>query len=761
MSEAITQIRKRDGRVVPFDQKKVYEAIRKATIGVGKENKSQAKKLSKQVTELMKERYQGGVIPTVENVQDVVEEILIKNEQVQMARAFIIYRQKHKEIREMKATLVTDGEKVSATSNSLIVLRKRYLKKDENGKPTETPVDLFRRVANNIAFADEMYKTLYNRDINVEETARAFFKMMAHLEFMPNSPTLMNAGRDLQQLSACFVLPVDDSIEGIFETIKNTALIHQSGGGTGFSFSRLRPSGDRVKSTGGVASGPVSFMKVFNSATEAIKQGGTRRGANMGILKVEHPDILEFITSKADCSELNNFNISVALTDKFMKALDKDEEYELINPSNKEIADKLKASKVFDLIVDGAWKNGDPGIIFSDRINQFNPTPQVGELESTNPCGEQPLLPFESCNLGSINLAKMVLGEEIDWEKLRKTVRKAVHFLDNVIDMSRFPLEKIEEMVERNRKIGLGVMGWADMLVQLEIPYNSDKAFKIAEKVMKFIDDTAKEKSSELAEERGIFPNYPGSTYDKKKDGRKMRNATVTTIAPTGTISIISGCSSGIEPFFAISFVRKNLLDEGDELLDVNPYFERVAKKEGFYSEELMRRIAKKGTIHDFEEIPEKWRKIFVTAHDIAPEEHVKMQAAFQKYTDNAVSKTVNFPHEATPEDVRKVYLLAYKSGCKGVTIYRDRSRDLQVLNIEHGDDKKEKEAPVQVPEGDEVTLDEVAVPKAPDLKVNNNNHDQPIDVHKLKVCPECGTDLQIAEGCITCPSCGYSACSL
>ena len=760
MSEAISKIRKRDGRVAPFDQKKIYEAIHKATIGLGKENRSLAKKLAKEVAETMAQKYSGKDIPTVENVQDTVEEVLIKNEQVELARAYIIYRQKHKEIREMKATLVSEGEKVAATSNSLIVLRKRYLKKDENGKPIESPVDLFKRVANNIAFADEMYKTLYNRDINVEETARDFFKMMAHLEFMPNSPTLMNAGRDLQQLSACFVLPVEDSIEGIFETIKNTALIHQSGGGTGFSFSRLRPGGDRVKSTGGVASGPVSFMKVFNAATEAIKQGGTRRGANMGILRVDHPDILDFITAKQQNEFFNNFNISVAVTDKFMEAMKKDIEYELINPHNKEVVDKLKASKVFDLIINGAWSNGDPGIIYIDRINQNNPTPHVGELESTNPCGEQPLLPYESCNLGSINLAKMILGKEIDWEKLRKTVRLAVHFLDNVIDMSRFPLEKIEEMVDRNRKIGLGIMGWADMLIQLEIPYDSDKAFRLAEKVMKFVNDTAKEKSTELAEERGIFPNYPGSVYDKK-GGSKMRNATVTTIAPTGTISIISGCSSGVEPLFAISFVRKNLLDEGDELLDVNPYFEKVAKQEGFYSEDLMRRIAKKGTIAHFEEIPEKWRKIFVTAHDISPEQHIKMQAAFQKYTDNAVSKTVNFPHEATPDDVRQVYMLAYKLGCKGVTIYRDRSRDLQVLNIDNKDDQSKKEIPVQVPEGDEVTLDEVAVSKAPDIKVNNGHNNKPVDVHKLSNCPECGTKLQVNEGCITCPSCGYSACSL
>ncbi len=761
MAEAISQIRKRDGRVVPFDQKKIYEAIRKATIGLGKENKSLAKRFAKEVFEIVKQKFQPGAIPTVENIQDIIEEVLIKSDQVQLARGYIIYRQKHKEVREMKATLVNGNEKVAATSNALIVLRKRYLKKDENGKLIESPVDLFNRVAKNIAFADEMYKTLYNREINVEETVRDFFKMMAHLEFMPNSPTLMNAGRDLQQLSACFVLPVEDSIEGIFETIKNTALIHQSGGGTGFAFSRLRPKGDRVKSTGGIASGPVSFMKVFNAATEAIKQGGTRRGANMGILRVDHPDIVEFITSKQDNNQLNNFNISVALTDKFMEALQKDEEYELLNPHGGEVVDKLSADKVFSLIVDMAWKNGEPGIIFIDRINASNPTPQVGEIESTNPCGEQPLLPHESCNLGSINLAKMILGQEVDWEKLRKITRSAIHFLDNVIDMSRFPLEKIEEMVERNRKTGLGVMGWADMLIQLEIPYNSDKAFKLAEKVMKFISDTAKEKSIELAEERGIFPNYPGSIFDKK-NGPKMRNATLTTIAPTGTISIISGCSSGVEPLFAISFVRKNLLDEGDELLDVNPYFEKVAKKEGFYSEDLMRRIAKKGTIENFEEIPEKWRKIFVTAHDITPEEHIKMQAAFQKYTDNAVSKTVNFSHEATPEDVRKVYQLAFKLGCKGITIYRDRSRDLQVLNIDNRDKDKEKKEPeiaVQVPEGDEVTIDEVAVPKTPDIKVNNG--DKPINSHQLEKCPECGSDLQISEGCITCPACGYSACSL
>lgn len=576
---------------------------------------------------------------------------------------------------------------VELNQNALVVLEKRYLEKDSQGQTIETPEGMFRRVAKHVAAAE----VAYDQKADTAEWEEKFYRLMTSLEFLPNSPTLMNAGRELGQLSACFVIPVDDSMESIFDAVKYTALIHKSGGGTGFSFSRLRPIKDRVGSTGGVASGPVSFMRAFDTATDVIKQGGMRRGANMAILNIDHPDILDFITAKEDPKALTNFNLSVAVTNEFMEAVEKDKEYNLINPHTKELADKLNAKEVFGKITDSAWRTGDPGVVFIDNINKNNPTPKLGRIESTNPCGEQPLLPFESCNLASINLSKMVKNEngntEIDYAKLRQAVKLGVRFLDDVIDVNQFPLPQIEKMTKATRKIGLGVMGFADMLLKLRIPYNSDKALEAAENIMHFISEEATRESVKLGEDRGLFPAFKGSIYDTS-NGLNPRNATRTTIAPTGTLSIIAGCSSGIEPLFALSYTR-HILD-GQQLIEVNPYFEEIARSEGFYSIELMQELAEGKKLRDFENIPEWVKDVFVTAHDITPEWHVRMQAAFQKFTDSAVSKTVNLPHEATVQDVAEVYMLAYKLGLKGITIYRDRSRDSQVLNLNHTEEKPE-----------------------------------------------------------------------
>ncbi len=674
---------------------RIARVVFSATDSLGISDRETVEQITERVIQRLEQTYQSfpgmeGTIPEsrlkTAEIQATVKQIIAEGSEMEVVIQPTELKQKKQRDMAHRVTPIKKLEAMKAepagfSENAIRVLEKRYLKTDSKDQ-IETPQDMFHRVAHNIASAE----LNYDPEVDVTAWEEKFYRVMANLDFLPNSPTLMNAGRELQQLSACFVLPIEDSMERIFDAIKYTALIHKSGGGTGFSFSNLRPEGDMVGSTGKFASGPVSFMKVFDAATDVIKQGGMRRGANMAILNVDHPDILNFITAKENGDTLTNFNLSVAATDEFVRALEDGTDYNLKNPRDKEATHgKLNAKVVFDKIVDLAWRTGDPGLIFIDRINHDNPTPNLGVIESTNPCGEQPLLPYESCNLGSLNLSRMVGNGKpaIDYRKLAETLEIAVRFLDNVIDKNRFPIPEIGEMTKKTRKIGLGVMGFADMLIKLGIPYDSEDAIKVAEDVMRFINDKATEASVALAEERGVFPAFEGSVYDVP-GGLRVRNATITTIAPTGTLSIIAGCSSGIEPLFALSYVR-NILD-GDELVEVNPHFEEVAKREGFYSKDLMRDLARQGSAHGMEGMPEWVKEVFVTAHDISPEWHIRMQAAFQRSTHNAVSKTINFAHSATRGDVTQAYMLAYKEGCKGITIYRDRSKDKQVLNIADGE---------------------------------------------------------------------------
>jgi ribonucleoside-diphosphate reductase alpha chain len=661
---------KRDGRKVPFDIARIEAAIEKAARAVDVSLNPQA--VAQAVVRLLSSRSSSDTV-AVEEIQDTVEEVLMDLHYPVVARAYIAYRQHRAQARRIKKFLgVEDDLKLSV--NAAVVLQKRYLMKDENGQVIETPSGMFARVARAISTVDRLYG-----DPDSDEMEERYYTLMTSLDFLPNSPTLMNAGTENGQLSACFVIPVEDSLESIFDAVKAMALIQQSGGGTGFSFSRLRPHGDIVRSTHGIASGPVSFMKVFDVTTDVIKQGGKRRGANMGILSCTHPDILEFITAKHDEGAFSNFNISVAATDAFVEAAIQGASYELINPRTGQAVREINARDVFDLIVSSAWRSGDPGLVFIDEINRHNPTPEEGVIESTNPCGEQPLLPFESCNLGSINLSRFVRNGSIDFERLREVVRVAIRFLDNVIDANVYPLPQIAEITRRNRKVGLGVMGFAEMLIRLGIPYDSPEALDIARTVSSFLTEEARKASAELAAKRGPFPNYERSLW-KRRGYPPLRNATVTTIAPTGSISIIAGTSSGIEPLFAISFFRNVL--EGTRLLEVNPLFEDVAIKRNFYSEELMLEIAATGTVTGIAAVPDDVKRVFRTALEISPEYHVRMQAAFQENVDNAVSKTVNLPEHSTPEDVRSVFLLAYKLKCKGITVYRYGTKEGQVLTI-------------------------------------------------------------------------------
>ncbi len=651
-------ILKRDGRITNFKKEKITTAIHKAVLATDADDEKFSEKLTDEVVALIEKRIQG--IPTIGDVQNIVEEVLVRHGLYEVAKAYILYRERRSEIRDAKKFFGVYDE-LKLTVNAIEVLNKRYLMKDAAGNIIETPDQMFGRVA----------KAISGKSVEFE---KRFYSSMKNLEFLPNSPTLMNAGTELGQLSACFVIPVPDSIEDIFGALKAMAIVQQSGGGCGFSFSRLRPKGDIVRSTMGSASGPVSFMRIFDVTTDVIKQGGRRRGANMGILNVNHPDIIDFITSKEKEGVLRNFNISVGVNDDFMEAVKKHRDYELINPRNNECVRSLGADDVFDLIATMAWRTGDPGLVFLDEINAHNPTPKY-QIDSTNPCGEVPLLDWESCNLGSINLAKIVRKNDIDWERLRDLTVLGVRFLDDVIDANRYPLPRIGEMTRANRKIGLGVMGFAEMLLELGIPYDSEEALDLGRKLMRFMTSAARETSVRLGEARGPFPNIDESIWK----GTNMRNATLTTIAPTGSISIIAGTTSGIEPLFAVSFVR-NVLDHA-RLVEVNPVFERVAREGGFYSRDLMIAVAKTGSVQDID-IPKDVKDLFVTALDIDPDWHVRMQAAFQESVDNAISKTINLRKDATQGDVRKAFLLAYELRCKGITIYRYGSKSEQVLSF-------------------------------------------------------------------------------
>ena len=662
------KITKRDGRLADFDPERIKNAVYKAFLAVELGDGEKADIVTNEVVKRLNEKFTKKT-PTVEDAQDLVVQVLEEKGCSKVANAYRDFRKKKEELRKLREKL---GITPKLTVNALEVLRARYLLRDEQENLTETPTLLFQRVSKAIAEIDKTYGE------KPQETEKTFYDMMTKLEFLPNTPTLFNAGTSIGQLSACFVLPVHDSLDGVFTTVKNMALIEQTGGGVGFNFSTLRPKGDLVKSTSGVASGPVSFMRVFDVATDVIKAGGKRRGAMMGILRVDHPDVLEFITAKQNPMLLSNFNVSVAVTDEFLQAVTSDRMYWLVNPRNAEKVKQLKAREVWRLIAHSAWASGDPGVVFIDEINRSNPTPFVGRIESTNPCGEQPLLPYESCNLGSINLSKVVEDGKLNWGKLRKTVRNAVHFLDNVVDANVYPLEEIAEITRANRKIGLGIMGFADMLIMLGVPYDSEEALRVAEQVMAFIQEEAHKKSREIGETRGSFPNFDKSVWKDRYSA--FRNATVTTIAPTGTISIIAGCSSGIEPLFAVSFMR-NVLG-GSRLFEINVLFEELAKTRGFYSAELLEEVAKTGSVQKIVGVPDNVKRLFVTALDIAPVWHVKMQAAFQKFTDNAVSKTVNLPFDAKVEDVNEVYDLAWKLKCKGVTVFRYGSKPEQVLYI-------------------------------------------------------------------------------
>ena len=725
------QVKKRSGEVQVYQQGKISHSIFRAQQNINKEDKALADKIGKLVVEELKPRLDKEKILGTDEIGDVVERVLIDQQQYDIARAFIIARERQRQAAKAEKGLgVVDD--IGLPYSSILVMKNKYLQKGE------TPKGCFKRVAKAVAKAE----TTPKRRLIWEEN---FFELMTSLRFLPGGRTLANAGTASGQLANCFVMPMPDSVEGIFESIKESSLLKKNGGGVGFSFSRIRPKGDFVAGTSGKAAGPVAFMKIINEASEILQQAGGRRSGNMVVLHVTHPDILEFITCKEDETSLNQINFSIGLTAKFMRAVKKDKPWDLVNPRQGEIVNTVSARSIFELGCSYAWKNGDPGMIFLDRINQDNPTPQAGVLEAVNLCGEQPLLNYEACNLGSVNLAKHVFKSTkhearnsklvVDWEKLKETVNIAVRFLDDVVSAGKYSLKKVEQIVRANRKIGLGVMGWADLLVKLGIPYDSKEAIGLAEKMMKFIRETAWKASEELGKEKGNFPNFQGSIWQKRKY-KFFRNATLTTIAPTGSISMLADCSYGIEPHFALAFYKEAL--GGVKLPEINEDLIRQLKAAKIDTANgLIDQIAASGTIQLIKEMPEAIKKVFVTAHELDPEAHIRMQAAFQKYTDNAVSKTINLRADARIEDVTKAFMLAWELGCKGITVYRDTSRKEQVLNVGYNESTKFKARnPKQIQ----------------NLKIKNQKSDK---------CPQCKTKMLKAEGCAICPACAFSVCSL
>ncbi len=667
----VTKIKKRDGSIVPFDPEKIYNAIGKAANAVGSYDRETTKPVVEKILQYVHAKFDEKNIPSIEDVQDIVECVLIEEGHVKTVKAYIIYREEQGRLRAKKQELVGGVVDKRISLNALKILKEKYLLKDADGNIAETPEQMFHRVAKAITQADKAYE----KNTDLVATEQEFFELMQSLDFLPNSPCLMNAGTEIPQIIACFALPIEDSIDGIYDTMKIAAKVHKYGSGTGFNFSTLRPKDDVIHSTVGPSSGALSFLTLFDASTAIIKQGGKRRGANMAILRVDHPEILSFITAKEDHSKLTNFNISVAITDKFMEAVQNNKFYDVINPRTKKIVRQLPAKEVFDLIARQAWKNGEPGVLFIDTMNRKSTLPK--RVETTSACAEVPLYENEACPLGSLNVSQMVLNKKVHWEKVKKTIHTAVHFLDNMIDVNQYPAKEIEQTTKQNRKLGVGVMGFADMLFQLEIPYNSKEAQELAEKLMRFIKAESRNASIALAEKRGTFPNYEQSTFAKK--GFKMRNATTTAIAPTGTISLIAGCTPGIEPAFALAYMQRIFGTE--EILHVNKHFESKMRENGCYTDELMKNIVQMGSLKWFKDVPQEISRVFIITYDIDAKWHVRLQAAFQKYTDNAVSKSVNLKEEAHKEDIVRVFKTAYGLGCKGITVYRDKSRDNQIMN--------------------------------------------------------------------------------